>query len=64
VHSLGTALAEIEAESISVDAVVSLGRLRRLAPSKIVMGNVNTYLMTNGHPDSIFKNGKRCLKSG
>jgi MtaA/CmuA family methyltransferase len=64
VHSLGTALSEIDAESISVDAVASIGLLKQMAPSKIAMGNVNTYLMANGRPDGIFKNGKRCVKSG
>ncbi len=64
VRSLGTALSEIEAESISVDSVVSIKLIKQLAPSKIAMGNVNTYLMANGHPDSVFRNGKRCMKAG
>lgn len=64
VHSLGTALSEIDAESISVDAVASIRMLKRLAPSKIAMGNVSTYLMANGRPDVILNYGKRCAKSG
>jgi [methyl-Co(III) methanol-specific corrinoid protein]:coenzyme M methyltransferase len=64
VQSLGAALSELNAECISVDAVVRLSKLKELAPSKIVMGNVNTYLMQNGHPDGVFKNGCRCLNAG
>ena len=64
VHSLGAALSEIEAESISVDAAANLGMLKRLAPSKVVMGNVNTYLIASGRPDSVFRNGRRCVKFG
>ncbi len=64
VHSLGTALSEIDAESISVDAVASIRMLKRLAPSKIATGNVSTYLMANGRPDIVLKYGKRCAKSG
>lgn len=64
VHTLGSALSEIEAESISVDAVINIRLLKKLAPSKIAMGNVNTYLMANGRPDRIFRDGQRCLKAG
>ena len=64
VQSLGTALSELDAECISVDAVVRLSKLKDLAPSKIVMGNVNTYLMQNGQPNGVYKNGCRCLNTG
>jgi [methyl-Co(III) methanol-specific corrinoid protein]:coenzyme M methyltransferase len=64
VQSLGTALSEVDAECLSVDAVVRLRKLKELAPSKIVMGNVNTYLMQNGQPDGVYKNGCRCLNTG
>ncbi len=64
VHSLGTALEEIDTESLSVDAVVNLRRLRDLAPSKVVTGNINTYLLSHGQPDRVYVNGRRCMKSG
>lgn len=64
VQSLGTALSEIEAESISVDACVSLKKLQELAPSKISMGNANTYLLSEGNPDKIFRHGISCLHAG
>lgn len=63
-HSLGTAMSEIEAESVSVDSCVHIRKLRRLAPSKIVMGNVNTYLLADGSPDRVRKHGMGCLKAG
>lgn len=63
-HSLGKALSEIEAESISVDACVHVGKLREFAPSKVLMGNVNTYLLSDGSPDKVLKSGKACLKAG
>lgn len=64
VHSLGSALSEIEAESISIDACVRIRKLRQLAPSKVVMGNVNTYLLSDGTPERVRKHGMNCLKAG
>ena len=64
VQSLGTSLSAIAAECISVDSVVSLAKLKELAPSKIVMGNVSTYMMAKGHPESVLKNGRRCIRIG
>jgi MtaA/CmuA family methyltransferase len=64
VNSLGTSLSEIAAESISVDAVAHIKMLKQLAPSKIAMGNISTYLLASGRPASILKNGRRCIKAG
>jgi [methyl-Co(III) methanol-specific corrinoid protein]:coenzyme M methyltransferase len=64
VQSLGTALSEIAAESISVDSVVSMKMLRQLVPLKIAMGNISTHLLASRGPDSILKHGKRCIKTG
>lgn len=64
VQSLGTALSEIKAESISVDACVSIKKLQDLAPSKVSMGNANTYLLSEGSPDKILKHGLNCLNAG
>lgn len=64
VQSLGTSLSAIAAECISVDSVVSIAKLKQLAPSKITMGNVSTYMMAKGHPASIIKNGRRCIRIG
>ena len=64
VRCLGALLSEIAAESISVDAMVSIKTLRELAPNKISMGNVSTYLLEKGAPDDITKNGERCLRAG
>lgn len=64
VRCLGNLLSEISAESISVDAMVSIRTLRELAPAKVSMGNVSTYLLEKGEPDDIMKHGERCLRSG
>jgi [methyl-Co(III) methanol-specific corrinoid protein]:coenzyme M methyltransferase len=58
VQSLGTALSEIAAESISVDSFVSIKMLRQLAPSKIAMGNISTHLLASRGPDSILNMGE------
>ena len=64
VQSLGTALSEIKAESISVDTCVSIKKLHDLAPSKIPMGNASTYLLSEGSPDKVLKHGLSCLNAG
>jgi [methyl-Co(III) methanol-specific corrinoid protein]:coenzyme M methyltransferase len=64
VRCLGGLLSEIAAESISVDAMVSINTLKELAPTKVSMGNVSTYLLEKGAPGDITKHGERCLKSG
>lgn len=64
VRCLGGMLSEIAAESISVDAMVSIKTLKELAPAKVSMGNVSTYLLEKGDVDDITKHGERCLRSG
>ncbi|MDE2119040.1 MAG: methylcobamide--CoM methyltransferase, partial [Betaproteobacteria bacterium] len=64
VRCLGILLSEIAAESISVDAMVSINTLKELAPAKVSMGNVSTYLLEKGAPGDITKHGERCLKVG
>ena len=64
VRCLGGLLSEIAAESISVDAMVSIKTLKELAPAKVSMGNVSTYLLEKGTPDDIAKHGERCLRVG
>ncbi len=64
VRCLGGLLSEIAAESISVDAMVSIRTLKELAPAKVSMGNVSTFLLEKGTPDDIAKHGKRCLRGG
>ena len=64
VRCLGNLLSEIAADSISVDAMVSIKTLKELAPAKVSMGNVSTYLLEKGEPDDIMRHGERCLKGG
>jgi MtaA/CmuA family methyltransferase len=64
VRSLGTVLADVSAEAISIDAVVGIRTLREMAPNRLAMGNVSTYMLEKGRPDAITKRGKRCVASG
>ena len=64
VRCLGSLLSEIASESISVDAMVSINTLKELAPAKVSMGNVSTYLLEKGAPDEITKHGERCMRFG
>ncbi|HEU0188817.1 MAG TPA: uroporphyrinogen decarboxylase family protein [Gallionella sp.] len=64
VRCLGSLLSEIASDSISVDAMVSINTLKELAPAKVSMGNVSTYLLEKGAPDDITKHGERCLRIG
>ena len=43
----------LEAEAVSVDAVVNLPRLKRALPDLAVMGNVSAYLLEFGQPEKI-----------
>lgn len=64
VRPLGDLLSGIAAESISVDSMVSIKTLRELAPNKVSMGNVSTYLLEKGNSEDIAKHGDRCLRAG
>ncbi|MBS3909985.1 MAG: MtaA/CmuA family methyltransferase [Actinobacteria bacterium] len=64
VRSLGTALADISAEAISVDSVVGIKTLKELIGGKVTMGNISTRLLEKGEPDSVFKSGMNALVSG
>jgi len=55
IRTLGEALPRIAAPVISIDSVVGLNVLRRLAPSHLTMGNVSTYLLEYGKPGTLAK---------
>jgi [methyl-Co(III) methanol-specific corrinoid protein]:coenzyme M methyltransferase len=64
VKSLGEALASVEAEAVSVDSVVGIGTLGKLAPGRLTMGNISTFLLEKGTPEEISKASRRCLAEG
>jgi [methyl-Co(III) methanol-specific corrinoid protein]:coenzyme M methyltransferase len=64
VGCLGPLLSEISAEALSVDSLVSIRKLKELAPAKVAMGNVSTYLLAKGKPEVVRQNGRRCLRVG
>lgn len=64
VKSLGPALAVLDAEAVSVDSLVGIATLRELAPDKVTMGNVSTFLLEKGTPEEIIRASRRCLADG
>ncbi len=64
VKSLGNSLADISAAALSVDAMVSIPTLRELAPGKVTMGNVSTFMLEKADPERLFKAARHCLSAG
>ena len=64
VKSLGGSLALVSAAAVSIDSLVGIGTLRELAPGKVTMGNVSTFLLEKGEPQQLASNARRCLKEG
>jgi [methyl-Co(III) methanol-specific corrinoid protein]:coenzyme M methyltransferase len=62
--SLGSSLAHISAAALSVDSLVSIATLRELAPGKITMGNVSTFMLEKGDPERLYKAARHCLTAG
>lgn len=64
VKSLGGSLATLSAATISIDSVVGIDALRQLAPGKVTMGNLSTFLLEKGTPEQLLKAARRCLEEG
>lgn len=64
VKSLGASLATVSAGTISIDSVVGIEALRQLAPGKVTMGNLSTFLLEKGTPELLLKAATRCLEEG
>jgi [methyl-Co(III) methanol-specific corrinoid protein]:coenzyme M methyltransferase len=58
------ALAELHADAISVDAKVSLLRLKQDFPRINTMGNVSTTLLEFGAPDRVARTTERLVREG
>jgi MtaA/CmuA family methyltransferase len=64
VKSLGGSLAAISAAAVSIDSLVGVGVLQELAPGKVTMGNVSTFMLEKGEPQQLTKTARRCLADG
>jgi [methyl-Co(III) methanol-specific corrinoid protein]:coenzyme M methyltransferase len=64
VKSLGNSLADISAAALSVDSMVSIATLRELAPGKVTMGNVSTFMLEKADPERLHKAARHCLTAG
>lgn len=64
VKRLGTALELLSAEALSVDSVVGIKQLQDLAPRKVTMGNISTYILERGEPEKLEKVSEQCLRNG
>lgn len=65
VRSIGSALANVSAEAVSVDSVVGIKALKELVGcGKVTMGNISTYLLERGEPKSVFQSGMSALMAG
>jgi len=64
VRTLGSALAGIASEAISVDSMVSIALLKQMTGQHIAMGNVSTYLLAQGNADAVLKSAMACLTRG
>jgi [methyl-Co(III) methanol-specific corrinoid protein]:coenzyme M methyltransferase len=64
VTKLSYALWQLSADAISVDSIVGIPKLKSLAPDKITMGNISTFLLERGNPDHLARVGKHCLDQG
>ncbi|MDR3588330.1 MAG: uroporphyrinogen decarboxylase family protein [Negativicutes bacterium] len=54
----------MNADAISVDAVVSLQKLKKDFPQVITMGNVSTYLLQDGPEEAVRRTAKRLAAEG
>jgi len=64
VKSLGTVLQQLTAEAVSIDSIVGIPQLKNLAPAKVSMGNISTYLLELGEPDQLARVSAQCLSQG
>ena len=63
-QSIYPQLAQLECDAISFDAVVSIRDVLKNVPGKAVMGNVSTFALAGGTPQTVRGLCRGCLKSG
>lgn len=64
ITALNGVLPDVAAPCISIDSNVSLETLRALAPAHLTMGNVSTYLLEYGRPETLRNVAESRMSSG
>lgn len=64
IKGTGRIIAELTAEVISVDSVVAIHKLKKLACTKATMGNVSTFILEKGTPEKVSSAAGICLNQG
>ncbi len=64
VKSLKQLLAAVSAAAVSIDSLVGIDTLKELAPGKMTMGNVSTFMLEKGEPQQLARAARRCLSEG
>lgn len=55
---------EVQSNALSFDSVVSMTEARKNLEERVLMGNVSTYTLEFGDPDSVKKLSRNCIKFG
>ena len=64
IRALRGALRGISSPVISIDSLVSIATLRELAPNHLTMGNVSTYLLEYGKPETLAQVARQRVEEG
>jgi [methyl-Co(III) methanol-specific corrinoid protein]:coenzyme M methyltransferase len=64
IKATGELLPRLTAKVISVDSVVAIKHLKQLAPDKVSMGNVSTFILEKADPEKVAKAAGVCLNHG
>jgi [methyl-Co(III) methanol-specific corrinoid protein]:coenzyme M methyltransferase len=64
IKATGKLLPRLTAKVISVDSVVAIKHLKQLAPDKVSMGNVSTFILEKADPEKVAKAAGVCLNHG
>ncbi len=64
IKGTGKLLPRLTAKVISVDSVVAIKLLKQLAPDKVSMGNVSTFILEKADPAKVAKAAGVCLNHG
>lgn len=63
-HKVYEQLAKIHADVLSFDSIVSLKEAKNHLPNHVLMGNVSTYTLEYGTPESVQKLTQSCVRNG
>jgi len=54
----------IESDAVSFDSITSVKKVAEHVDNKVIMGNVSTFLLEKGNPESVRNAAEQCLKDG